>query len=86
MLLKGSLAWKSKVLSPHAVSHSQWSSPIITIPEKDGRFRRFGDYKVTLNQVLDMDEYPLPIPEELSSTLSGRKIFSKLDLSQAYNG
>ena len=31
-----------------------------------------------------VEEYPLPTPQELFSTLAGGKIFSKLDLSQAY--
>ena len=39
---------------------------------------------MTVNQVLIVGEYPLPTPEELFSTLAGGKIFSKLDLSQAY--
>ena len=66
------------------VSHSQWATPIVPVPKKDGKFRICGDYKVTVNQVLAVEEYPLPTPEELFSTLSGGKIFSKLDLSQAY--
>ena len=56
----------------------------MSVPKKDGKFRICGDYKVTVNQVLMMEEYPLPTPEELFSTLAGGKIFSKLDLSQAY--
>ena len=66
------------------VTHSQWATPIVPVPKKDGKFRICGDYKVTVNQVLTVEEYPLPTPEELFSTLSGGKIFSKLDLSQAY--
>ena len=66
------------------VKHSQWATPIVPVPKKDGKFRICGDYKVTLNQVLLVEEYPLPTPEELFSTLAGGKIFSKLDLSQAY--
>ena len=66
------------------VTHSQWATPIVSVPKKDGKFRICGDYKVTVNQVLAVEEYPPPIPEELFSTLSGRKLFSKLDLSQAY--
>ncbi len=66
------------------ISHSQWAAPIVVVPKKDGRFRLCGDYKVTVNQALDVEEYPLPTPEELFSTLSGGKVFSKLDLSQAY--
>ena len=67
-----------------SVSTSQWAVPIVIVPKKDGRFRICGDYKVTVNQALDVEEYPLPTPEELFSTLSGGRIFSKLDLSQAY--
>lgn len=70
------------IISP--VSHSQWAAPIVVVPKKDGRFRLCGDYKVTVNQALNVEEYPLPTPEDLFSTLSGGKIFSKLDLSQAY--
>ena len=33
---------------------------------------------------MSIEEYPLPTPEELFSTLSAVKIFCKLDLSQAY--
>lgn len=66
------------------VSSSQWAAPIVTVPKKDGRFRICGDYKVTLNQVLEIEEYPLPTSKEMFSKLSGGKIFSKLDLSQAY--
>ena len=70
------------VISP--VTHSQWAAPIVAVPKKDGKFRICGDYKVTINQALAVDEYPLPTPEELFSTLAGGKVFSKLDLSQAY--
>ena len=73
---------KQGTISP--VKHSQWATPIVPVPKKDGKFRICGDYKVTLNQVLLVEEYPLPTPEELFSTLAGGKIFSKLDLSQAY--
>ena len=67
-----------------SVSTSQWAAPIVIVPKKDGRFRICGNYKVTVNQALDVEEYPLPTPEELFLALSGGRIFSKLDLSQAY--
>ena len=73
---------KQGIISP--VSHSKWAAPIVPVPKKDGKFRICGDYKVTINQALSVEEYPLPTPEELFSTLSGGTVFSKLDLSQAY--
>ena len=66
------------------VSHSEWAAPIDAVPKKDGTFRICGDYKVTVNQDLDVDQYPLPKPEELFTSLAGGQHFSKLDLSQAY--
>ena len=66
------------------VDHSEWAAPIVAVPKKDGRFRLCGDYKVTVNQVLEVDQYPLPNPEELFAALANGTLFSKLDLSQAY--
>lgn len=63
------------------VSYSDWAAPIVAVPKKDGKLRLCRDYKVTINPVLKVDQYPLPNP---FATLSGRKIFSKIDLSQAY--
>ena len=54
------------------------------MPKKEGRIRICGDYKVTINQALTVDQYPLPKPEDLFATLANGKRFSKLDLSQAY--
>ena len=54
------------------------------MPKKNGRFRICGDYKVTINQEPEIDQYPLPKPENLFATLAGGKRFTKLDLSQAY--
>ena len=73
---------KQGILEP--VTHSNWAAPIVAVPKKDGSFRICGDYKVTVNQVLDVEQYPLPKPEDLFATLAGGKLFSKLDLSQAY--
>ncbi|KAL5489261.1 hypothetical protein EMCRGX_G018331 [Ephydatia muelleri] len=40
--------------------------------------------KVTMNQSLDVDQYPLPKPEDLFATVANGRVFTKLDLSQAY--
>ena len=66
------------------VMHSDWAAPIVPVPKKNGKFRICGDYKVAINQELDVEQYPLPKPEYLFATLAGGKKFSKLDLSQAY--
>ena len=66
------------------VAHSAWAAPIVPVPKKDGRFRICGDYKVTVNPMLEVDQHPLPKPEELFTTLAGGQKFTKLDLSHAY--
>ena len=66
------------------VDSSDWAAPIVPVPKKDGRFRICGDYKVTINQALTVDQYPLPKPEDLFATLANGKHFTKLDISQAY--
>ena len=66
------------------VTHSEWAAPIVAVPKKDRKIRIFGEYKVTINHALAVDQYPLPKPDELFATLDGGKKFSKLDLSQAY--
>lgn len=66
------------------VTYSKWAAPIVAVPKKDGKIRICGDYKVTVNQELEVDQYPLPKPDDLFATLAGGKKFTKLDLSQAY--
>lgn len=66
------------------VPFSQWASPIVPVVKGDGSVRICGDYKVTINQALSVESYPLPTPEDLFATLAGGVIFSKLDLSHAY--
>lgn len=66
------------------VTHSEWATPIVAVPKTDGQVCLCGDFKVTLNQSLNVDQYPLPKVEDLFATLAGGKKFTKLDLSQAY--
>ena len=52
--------------------------------KSDGGVRICGDYKVTINKAARLDKYPIPRIDELFTSLAGRKMFSKLDLSHAY--
>ena len=67
------------------VNFSEWAAPIVVVPKKDHRVRIFGDYKVTFNPVLEVDQYPLPHPVDLLATLAGGKSFTTLDFLHAYN-
>ena len=66
------------------VTHSEWAAPIVTPIKKDGEVRICGDFKVTINSQLDVDEYPLPQIEEIYANMSGGQQFSVIDLRQAY--
>ncbi|KAK2183951.1 hypothetical protein NP493_291g03003 [Ridgeia piscesae] len=65
------------------VTHSEWATPIVTRIKKDGEVRICGDFKVTINPQLDVDEYHLPRIEEIYANLSGGQQFSVIDLRQA---
>ncbi len=69
-------------LSP--VPTSKWASPIVPVVKADGSVRICGDYKVAVNKALLSDVYPLPTSEDIFASLAGGKIFSKLDLTNAY--
>ena len=66
------------------VQHSEWAAPIVPIMKPDGSMRLCGDYKVTVNKVVSPDNYPLPRIVDIFAALQREKLFSKLDLSQAY--
>ncbi|MCG8032935.1 MAG: DDE-type integrase/transposase/recombinase [Candidatus Thiodiazotropha taylori] len=68
----------------YRVDTSEWATPIVAIPKKDSSVRICGDFKVTLNPALQVDQYPLPKTEDIFSNLAGGEKFTKLDLRQAY--
>ena len=66
-------------------NYSEWAAPVVTVPKPDSQIHLHGNYKVAVNPVLDMDQYPLPKLEDIFATLAGGKHFTTLDLSHAYN-
>ena len=63
---------------------SCWASPIVVVPKSDNTVRICGDYKATINQSVEDEQYVLPTSQDLYTALVGSKVFSKLDLSHAY--
>ena len=57
------------------VDHSEWAAPIVIVPKQDGNVRIRGDYKVTINPVLDIDQCPLPRMDDLFAKLAGGSSF-----------
>ena len=50
----------------------------------NGKYCIRGDFKVTVNQTLMVNQYPIPKAEDIFATLAVGKKFTKLDPSQAY--
>ncbi|XP_018395972.1 PREDICTED: uncharacterized protein K02A2.6-like, partial [Cyphomyrmex costatus] len=73
---------KAGILKP--VEASTWATPIVPVLKKDGGVRICGDFSVTVNSCLIVDEHPLPTHEELFAKMAGCNVFSKIDLKQAY--
>ena len=59
-------------------------SPSCTCCETRRISETLWDYKVTVNKIAKIDKYPLPHIDDILSSLSGGKTFSKLDLAHAY--
>ena len=66
------------------VCFSEWASPIVPVLKRNGQVRICGDFKQTVNPVLQIDKYPIPNIEDLYSKVSGGRYFTRLDLSEAY--
>ena len=65
-------------------SKSPSAAPILFVPKKDGSDRLCVDYR-GLNKVTIKNRYPLPLISELLDRLGHAKVFSKLDLRDAYH-
>ncbi|RWR98619.1 hypothetical protein B4U79_15076, partial [Dinothrombium tinctorium] len=67
-----------------SVEHSEWATPIVPVIKPDRTVRICGDFKQTLNPVIERDEYPLPKIDEAFAKIAGGQKFSKLDVKHAY--
>jgi transposase InsO family protein len=73
-------ALKQGVIRP---STSPAGAPILFVPKKDGGLRLCVDYR-GLNKVTIKNRHPLPLISETLDRLSSAKVFTKLDLKNAY--
>ena len=66
------------------VQYSDWAAPVVPVMKADKMVRLCGDYKLTVNQVANMDRYPLPRIEDLYAQLGNGTTYTKLDMRHAY--
>jgi hypothetical protein len=68
----------------YPISYSQWVSPLVIVPKKNGKRRICVDFW-ELNKATHRDYFPLPFIDQVLDTLSGKKYFSFLDGFSGYN-
>lgn len=64
-------------------SLSEWSSPVILVPKKDGSLRFCLDFR-KLNSVSRFDPYPMPRVDDLIEKLGKARFLTTLDLCKGY--
>ena len=65
-------------------SQAPYSSPVLFVKKPNGGMRSCVDYR-KLNAVTKKDRYPLPLIDETLARLGNAKIFTKLDIRQAFH-
>lgn len=66
------------------VEFSEWAAPIVAVKKSDGSIRICADFSSGLNDALETNRHPLPLPDDIFATLSGGTVFSNIDLADAY--
>lgn len=73
---------KLNIITP--VEYSEWAAPIVVVRKANGSIRICGDYSTGLNAALQPNQYPLPLPDDIFAKLANCKVFSQIDLSDAF--
>jgi hypothetical protein len=59
----------------YPITDSQWVSPLVVVPKKNGKWRICVDYR-ELNKATLRDHFPLPFIDQVLDSLAGKKFFS----------
>jgi hypothetical protein len=73
-----------KVAFIYPIFDSQWVSPLVVVPKKNGKWIICGDY-IELNKETLRDHFPLPFIDQVLDSLAGKKYFSFLYEFSGYN-
>ena len=68
----------------YLISDNKWVSPLVEVPEKNGKWQICVDYR-ELNKATLKDYFPLPFIDHVLDTLACKKYFSFLDGFNEYN-
>ena len=65
-------------------SQSEFAAPVIVVRKPGGGLRICVDYRA-LNEITVKSRYPIPLVRETMTLLEGKKYFTKLDITAAFN-
>ena len=65
------------------LTKTEWTSPTVYAKKKNNKIWAREDFSTGLNDCLETYNYHLSSPEDIFAKLSGGRVFSKLDLSEA---
>ena len=68
----------------YPISDSEWVSPLVLVPKKNGKWRICVDYP-ELNKATKKDHFPLPFIDQVLDGLARKTFFSFLDGFSRYN-
>jgi len=68
----------------YPIADSEWVSPLVLVPKKNGKWRICVGYK-ELNKATKKDHFPLPSIDQVLDGMAGKKLFSFLDGYSGYN-
>ena len=71
-IVKEELQKLLKVNFIYPISDSQWVSPLVIVPKKNGKWRVCIDYR-ELNKETLKDHFSLPFIDQVLDTLAGKK-------------
>jgi len=66
----------NKLVEP---SHSPWSSPVVLVLKKNGKYRMCADYR-RVNNLTEKDAYALPLIDDIFSYIGKNQVLSTIDL------
>ena len=64
-------------------SNSEWASPLVVVPKKDGSLRLCVDFR-KLNSVSEFDAYPMPRVDDVLDRLGSAQYISSIDMTKGY--
>ena len=68
----------------YPVPYSEWVSPIVFVPKKNGKVRIYQDFR-ELNSATRKDYFPLPFTDAILDGVAGHECYSFLDGFSGYN-